>query len=151
LGQTYAHNQIVYITPANPTEELRNYEKKREKEKEKEREREQEILSKHKNSEDGIENGNANGLSEDTEKSEHDNNVFENHKKGRGKKSKNNHKSFKKKNIDSNPPPPIPYLWGAGRMGGRARIAKWGPCGGRGSRSSWHGDRYCAACMVWCV
>ena len=140
LGQTYAYNQIVYVTPADPTEKLRTYEK------------EKRTPTKNKNSQNG--NSNENGLSEDTEKSGHENNESENRKNGRGSKNKknNNYRNIPKRDIGSTPPPPIPYLWGAGRMGGRARVVKWGPCGARGSKQSWHGDRYRTVCgVVWCV
>ena len=74
-------------------------------------------------------------------------------------KPKTNKKSLSKPTVNKDPvedtvinPVNVPYLWGQGRLGGRARVIKWARCGGGGSRRSWHGDRcVCVSCVCVCM
>ena len=73
-------------------------------------------------------------------------------------KPKTNKKSLSKPTVNKDPVEDtvisqvnVPYLWGQGRLGGRARIIKWARCGGGGSRRSWHGDRCVCVCVCVCM
>ena len=69
------------------------------------------------------------------------NKIVKNSRKKGNKKKKSIPSKSKFDQSLLSPIPPVPYLWEAGRLGGRARVVKWTNCGGRGSRPNWLGDK----------